>query len=36
MPGVLIVEAMVQTGWNFVLSTVPDPEKLLNHFKENR
>lgn len=32
MPGVLIVEAMAQTGGVFVLSTVPDPENYLTYF----
>jgi UDP-3-O-[3-hydroxymyristoyl] N-acetylglucosamine deacetylase/3-hydroxyacyl-[acyl-carrier-protein] dehydratase len=32
MPGVLIVEAMAQTGGIFVLSTVPDPENYLTYF----
>ena len=35
MPGVLQVEAMAQCGGILVLSTVPDPEKLLNIFHEN-
>jgi UDP-3-O-[3-hydroxymyristoyl] N-acetylglucosamine deacetylase/3-hydroxyacyl-[acyl-carrier-protein] dehydratase len=36
MPGVLIVEAMAQTGGILVLSTVPDPENYLILFYENR
>ena len=32
MPGVLIVEAMAQTGGVLVLSTVPDPENYLTFF----
>ncbi len=32
MPGVLIVEAMAQTGGVLVLSTVPDPEHYLTYF----
>jgi len=32
MPGVLIVEAMAQTGGILVLSTVPDPENYLTIF----
>lgn len=32
MPGVLIVEAMAQTGGILVLSTVPDPENYLTYF----
>ena len=32
MPGVLIVEAMAQTGGIFILSTVPDPENYLTYF----
>lgn len=32
MPGVLIVEAMAQTGGVLVLSTVPDPENYLTYF----
>jgi UDP-3-O-[3-hydroxymyristoyl] N-acetylglucosamine deacetylase/3-hydroxyacyl-[acyl-carrier-protein] dehydratase len=32
MPGVLIVEAMAQTGGILVLSTVPDPENYLTFF----
>ena len=32
MPGVLQVEAMVQTGGILVLSTVPDPENYLTYF----
>ncbi|MHA7944137.1 bifunctional UDP-3-O-[3-hydroxymyristoyl] N-acetylglucosamine deacetylase/3-hydroxyacyl-ACP dehydratase [Formosa sp. 3Alg 14/1] len=32
MPGVLIVEAMAQTGGIMVLSTVPDPENYLTFF----
>jgi UDP-3-O-[3-hydroxymyristoyl] N-acetylglucosamine deacetylase/3-hydroxyacyl-[acyl-carrier-protein] dehydratase len=31
MPGVIIVEAMAQTGI-LVLSTVPDPENYLTYF----
>jgi UDP-3-O-[3-hydroxymyristoyl] N-acetylglucosamine deacetylase/3-hydroxyacyl-[acyl-carrier-protein] dehydratase len=31
MPGVIIVEAMAQTG-GIVLSTVPDPENYLTYF----
>ncbi|HXC04166.1 MAG TPA: 3-hydroxyacyl-ACP dehydratase FabZ, partial [Bacteroidia bacterium] len=32
MPGVLLVEAMAQTGGILVLSTVPDPENYLTLF----
>lgn len=32
MPGVLIVEAMAQTGGILILSTVPDPENYLTYF----
>lgn len=32
MPGVLIVEAMAQTGGVLVLCTVPDPENYLTYF----
>ena len=32
MPGVLIVEAMAQTGGILVLGTVPDPENYLTYF----
>ena len=32
MPGVLIVEAMAQTGGVLALSTVPDPENYLTFF----
>jgi UDP-3-O-[3-hydroxymyristoyl] N-acetylglucosamine deacetylase/3-hydroxyacyl-[acyl-carrier-protein] dehydratase len=32
MPGVLIVEAMAQTGGILVLSTVPDPDNYLTFF----
>ena len=32
MPGVIIVEAMAQTGGILVLSTVPDPENYLTFF----
>lgn len=32
MPGVLIIEAMAQTGGILVLSTVPDPENYLTYF----
>ncbi|MBW2962772.1 bifunctional UDP-3-O-[3-hydroxymyristoyl] N-acetylglucosamine deacetylase/3-hydroxyacyl-ACP dehydratase [Mesonia aestuariivivens] len=32
MPGVLIVEAMAQTGGVLILSTVPDPENYLTYF----
>jgi UDP-3-O-[3-hydroxymyristoyl] N-acetylglucosamine deacetylase/3-hydroxyacyl-[acyl-carrier-protein] dehydratase len=32
MPGVLQVEAMVQTGGILVLNTVPDPENYLTLF----
>jgi UDP-3-O-[3-hydroxymyristoyl] N-acetylglucosamine deacetylase/3-hydroxyacyl-[acyl-carrier-protein] dehydratase len=32
MPGVLIVEAMAQTGGILVLSTVPDPDNYLTYF----
>ena len=35
MPGVLIVEAMAQTGGILVLNTVPDPENYFNVFHEN-
>lgn len=32
MPGVLIIEAMAQTGGVLVLNTVPDPENYLTYF----
>ncbi len=32
MPGVLIIEAMAQTGGILILSTVPDPENYLTYF----
>ncbi len=32
MPGVIIIEAMAQTGGILVLSTVPDPENYLTFF----
>ncbi|WP_121964714.1 bifunctional UDP-3-O-[3-hydroxymyristoyl] N-acetylglucosamine deacetylase/3-hydroxyacyl-ACP dehydratase [Myroides sp. N17-2] len=32
MPGVLICEAMAQTGGILILSTVPDPENYLTYF----
>jgi len=32
MPGVLLVEAMAQSGGILVLSTVPDPENYLTYF----
>jgi len=32
MPGVLMVEAMAQTGGILILSTVPDPENYLTYF----
>ena len=32
MSGVLIVEAMAQTGGILILSTVPDPENYLTYF----
>ena len=32
MPGVLLVEAMAQTGGILVLKTVPDPENYLTYF----
>lgn len=32
MPGVLIIEAMAQSGGILVLSTVPDPENYLTYF----
>ncbi len=32
MPGVLLIEAMAQTGGILVLSTVPDPENYLTFF----
>ena len=32
MPGVLIIEAMAQTGGILVLNTVPDPENYLTFF----
>jgi UDP-3-O-[3-hydroxymyristoyl] N-acetylglucosamine deacetylase/3-hydroxyacyl-[acyl-carrier-protein] dehydratase len=32
MPGVLIVEAMAQTGGILILSTVQDPENYLTYF----
>ena len=33
VPGVIIVEAMAQTGGILVLSTVPDPENYLTYFR---
>jgi UDP-3-O-[3-hydroxymyristoyl] N-acetylglucosamine deacetylase/3-hydroxyacyl-[acyl-carrier-protein] dehydratase len=32
MPGVLLIEAMAQTGGILILSTVPDPENYLTYF----
>ncbi|MBW6490569.1 MAG: bifunctional UDP-3-O-[3-hydroxymyristoyl] N-acetylglucosamine deacetylase/3-hydroxyacyl-ACP dehydratase [Lentimicrobium sp.] len=32
MPGVLIIEAMAQSGGIFVLSSVPDPENYITYF----
>ena len=32
MPGVLLVEAMAQTGGILALKTVPDPENYLTYF----
>ncbi|WP_415580448.1 bifunctional UDP-3-O-[3-hydroxymyristoyl] N-acetylglucosamine deacetylase/3-hydroxyacyl-ACP dehydratase [Flavobacterium longum] len=32
MPGVLIIEAMAQTGGILILSSVPDPENYLTYF----
>jgi UDP-3-O-[3-hydroxymyristoyl] N-acetylglucosamine deacetylase/3-hydroxyacyl-[acyl-carrier-protein] dehydratase len=32
MPGVLICEAMAQSGGILILSTVPDPENYLTYF----
>lgn len=32
MPGVLLIEAMAQTGGMLVLKTVPDPENYLTYF----
>jgi UDP-3-O-[3-hydroxymyristoyl] N-acetylglucosamine deacetylase/3-hydroxyacyl-[acyl-carrier-protein] dehydratase len=32
MPGVLLIEAMAQTGGVFTLSSVPDPENYLTYF----
>ena len=32
MPGVLLVEAMAQTGGVLILKTVPDPENYLTYF----
>ena len=32
MPGVIIVEAMAQTGGILILSSVPDPENYLTYF----
>jgi UDP-3-O-[3-hydroxymyristoyl] N-acetylglucosamine deacetylase / 3-hydroxyacyl-[acyl-carrier-protein] dehydratase len=32
MPGVLLIEAMAQTGGIFVLSQVPDPENYITYF----
>ena len=32
MPGVLILEALAQTGGIFVLSTIPDPENYMTYF----
>ena len=34
MPGVLLVEAMAQTGGLLVLTTVPDPERYSTYFKK--
>ena len=36
MPGVLIVEAMAQTGGILALSTVPDPENYLTFFMKDQ
>ena len=32
MPGVLLIEAMAQTGGILILSSVPDPENYLTYF----
>lgn len=32
MPGVILVEAMAQTGGILVLNTVPDPENYWTYF----
>jgi UDP-3-O-[3-hydroxymyristoyl] N-acetylglucosamine deacetylase/3-hydroxyacyl-[acyl-carrier-protein] dehydratase len=32
MPGVMLIEAMAQTGGVLVLKTVPDPENYLTYF----
>jgi len=32
MPGVLIIEAMAQTGGVFILSSIPDPENYITYF----
>jgi UDP-3-O-[3-hydroxymyristoyl] N-acetylglucosamine deacetylase/3-hydroxyacyl-[acyl-carrier-protein] dehydratase len=32
MPGVLLIEAMAQTGGILILNTVPDPENYLTYF----
>ena len=32
MPGVLLLEAMAQTGGILILSSVPDPENYLTYF----
>jgi UDP-3-O-[3-hydroxymyristoyl] N-acetylglucosamine deacetylase/3-hydroxyacyl-[acyl-carrier-protein] dehydratase len=32
MPGVLLIEAMAQTGGILALNTVPDPENYLTYF----
>jgi len=32
MPGVLLIEAMAQTGGIFVLHSIPDPEKYSTYF----
>ena len=34
MPGVLIIEAMAQTGGVFLLNSIPDPEKKLVYFMQ--
>jgi len=34
MPGVLIIEAMAQTGGVFLLGSIPDPEKHLVYFMQ--
>jgi 3-hydroxymyristoyl/3-hydroxydecanoyl-(acyl carrier protein) dehydratase len=34
MPGVLIIEAMAQTGGVFLLGSIPDPENHLVYFMQ--